>query len=71
MTVRRLDTYTLIYSGSDKTESYPSLESAMAAAERHVGNRSYAKPFPGENTYLYGFGDGETVIMVRQDVTFS
>ncbi len=36
---------------------------AMHEAERIVGNRSYAKIPDG---YLYGRGDGNTVVMLRE-----
>lgn len=44
-----------------------SLEQAMRLAAAYVGNNAYAKPFPNENTYLYGPGDGSTMVMIRKD----
>lgn len=53
--------------GDDKTEApaHESVGPAIARAERIVGNRAGACPFPDRSTYLYGPGDGTTSVMVR------
>jgi hypothetical protein len=43
------------------------LAQARAIAADHVGNHSANKPFPGEDTYLYGPGDGTVSVMVRPE----
>lgn len=40
---------------------------AHRVAQEHVGNRSYTKPFPNEPTYLYGPGDGTTIVTMRRE----
>jgi hypothetical protein len=68
----RLDTASVIYLDEtpSRTENYASLGEARRVAERYVGNRSYSKPFPNEENYLYGDGTGVTTVMVQQDVQF-
>jgi hypothetical protein len=44
-----------------------SLAQAKAIASDHVGNNNYTKPFPDEETYLYGPGDGTCYVMVRPE----
>jgi hypothetical protein len=70
MAVKRLETYTCYFLNSNTEKQYPTREAALAAAERYVGNRRYAKPIPADDTYLFGPGDGTTSVMVRQDVEF-
>jgi hypothetical protein len=43
------------------------LKQAQSIAAGHVGNNRPAKPFPNEDTYLYGPGDGTTCIIVREE----
>ena len=67
----RLKTFTCYYQdGSDQKVQHPSLAEAMAAAEKFCGNNRYNKPFPNEETYLYGPGNGVTSIMIRQDCEY-
>ena len=68
MAVRFLETATCYLTADDSKQTYPTMAQARAAAEAFVGNRSAAKPFPSEETYLYGPGNGEVSVMVRQDV---
>ena len=63
-------TYFCHFVESKTTKDFPSLEAAQQAAVEFVGNSSYAKPFPRENTYFYGPGDGTTTVMVREHVRF-
>ena len=67
MTVVKLGTWTVQFLNSDTEKQFPDKESAMSAAAAYVGNTRYAKPFPREDTYLYGPGNGETSCVVRQD----
>jgi len=71
MTIIRKGTFTVHFMDSNTEKQFPTLESAMAAAEAYVGNRSYAKPFRDEPTMLYGPGDGTTSVMIREDVDFT
>lgn len=66
----RKETYTLIHTDTNAKKQFPNKEEAMTAAENSVGNRSFAKPFPNDETYLFGPGDGTTSIMVKQDSEF-
>lgn len=68
MVIKRLNTATCYFHNSDTKKSFPSVPAARAAAEAYVGNTRFAKPFPNEETYLYGPGDGTTTVMVRQDI---
>lgn len=43
------------------------LQQAQAIAADHVGNNSPAKPFPSENIFFYGPGDGTTTVVVRKE----
>jgi hypothetical protein len=70
MAVKYLDSFTVYPTGSDEKIKFDSLHEAQAYVERIVGNRSFAKPFPNEKTYLYGPGNGDTTHMIRQDCTF-
>jgi hypothetical protein len=58
--------YICYFQLSDTQLEFATLEAARAAAEAYVGNRSAAKPFPSEDTYLYGPGNGDTTVMVRR-----
>ncbi len=71
MTIIHKDTYTCYFINSNTEKAFPSLKEAQAAAEAYCGNRRYVKPFPSEETYLYGPGNGETSVMVRQDIEFA
>jgi len=71
MGVKRLTTYTCYFINSNTEKQFPSRETALAAAEAYVGNRSYAKPIKTDDVYLFGPGDGTTSVMVRQDVLFT
>ena len=66
-----LKTATCYFTNSETEKQFSSFEEAVAAAERYVGNNNYVKPFPTENTRLYGPNDGTTSVMVRQDVDHS
>lgn len=48
--MKRLDTFTVQFMDSDTEKQFPDKASAMAAASRYVGNSSYAKLFPREET---------------------
>lgn len=58
--------YTVYYTNSDTTREVDTLEEARKLAEKYVGNSSATKPFPQEDTYLYGPGDGTTSVMVQE-----
>lgn len=58
--------YVCMFLNSETEKEFPDLASAQLAAEKYCGNRRYAKPFPNEDTYLYGPGDGTTSVMVRK-----
>jgi hypothetical protein len=70
MAITRLATYTCYILADDSQRQFPTRQAALDFAAATVGNRSYAKPIPAEDTYLFGPGDGTTSIMVRQDVEF-
>jgi hypothetical protein len=53
------------YDGSPDRE-FDTLDGAQRAAAEHAGCPRYNKPFPNEDTYLYGPGDGTTTVMVRR-----
>ena len=72
MAILRKGTFTLTFlDENNREETYATLPEAHAAAQRHVGNRSYARPFAHEPTFLYGPGDGTTTLMIREDVEFT
>jgi len=66
----RKGTFTCRFMNSDTSKTFPSLEEAMKAAEQYCGNSSCSKPFPQENTFFYGPGDGTTSVMIREDIEF-
>jgi len=68
--VKHLDTFTVYDWGSNKQTQFSSLREAQRYVEGIVGNRAYRKPFPHEQTYLYGPEDGTTSHMIRQDTEF-
>ncbi len=57
--------YSVRFLESDETQVANDLAAALKVASDHVGNNSYAQPFPG--TYLFGPGDGTTSVMVRRE----
>ncbi len=69
--ITRKGTFTVRYMDEDREEHFATEREAHIAAQDHVGNRSAARCFPNENTYLYGPGDGTTSVMVREDVDFA
>jgi hypothetical protein len=71
MTIARKGTYTVHYQDTGYKRQFSKLRDALNAAENHVGNSSFAKPFPEEDTYFYGPGDGTTSVIVREDVEFT
>jgi hypothetical protein len=71
MAIIHKPTFTCHFVNSDTEKQFPDKASALAAAEAYCGNRSCVKPFPREETYLFGPGDGTTSVMVRQDIEFS
>ena len=71
MAVIRKQTATCYFVNSGTERNFPSVEDARTFAENYVGNRSCNKPFPNEDTYMYGPGDGTTSVMVRRDIEFT
>ena len=67
----RKPSFTCHFLNSGTEKSFSTRAEALAAAEQYCGNRSYARPFPAEETYLFGPGDGTTSVMVRQDIEFA
>ena len=49
-----------------KEQFYSSLDLALKAAGKLVGNTRFSKPFPSEHTYLFGPGDGSCSHTVKQ-----
>jgi len=70
MTIVRKNTFTVQFLNSDTEKQFSTKEAAMAAAIAYGGNAQYAKPFPNDDTYMYGPGNGETSVIVRRDVEF-
>jgi len=70
MPIVHKDTFTVYFLNSDTEKQFAGKPEAMAAAMVYVGNSSYAKPFPNEDTYFYGPGDGTTSVIVRRDFEF-
>lgn len=71
MAIIHKGTYFVQFMGEDdKIERGLTRAQAMALAEKHVGNSSYIKPFPDDECYLFGPGDGTTSVMVREEVEF-
>lgn len=70
MDIKRLGTFTAFFLNSDTQKSFPSLKEAQDAAEQYCGNNVYSKPFPGEESYSYGPGDGTTSVMIRENIEF-
>ncbi len=68
--VVRTGNYICIYYDTDKKEIFSTLDEARQAAEKYCGNNVYNKPFPDEETYLYGPGDGTTSVIIRAEVHF-
>lgn len=71
MTVKYLNTYTVYFMISDTEKEFPDKMSALKAAEDYAGCNRYTKPFPNEDTWIFGPGDGSVSIMVRRDVDYS
>ena len=63
-------TYTVRFMDNNTSRTFASLQEAQEVAEEYCGNGSYNKPFPAENTFLYGPGDGTTTVMIREDIEF-
>jgi hypothetical protein len=70
MAIRYLETATVYFVGADVEKKFPSLDAALNYAAAHVGNWSYNKPWPNEDLYLFGPGNGDTSVTVRRDVEF-
>jgi hypothetical protein len=68
MSIVYLESATVHFMSSDTKKTFPSVAEARAAAEAYVGNRAAAKPFPTEETYFYGPGNGDTTVTVMQDI---
>lgn len=71
MTVTHKDTFTCYFLNSETEKTFESKEAALSAAKGYCGNNRWIKPFPREETYMFGPGDGTTSVMVRQDITFT
>lgn len=71
MTIIRKGTYTVNYQETGDKRQFSSLRAALDVAAAHVGNHSFAKPWPEEDTYFYGPGDGTTSVIVREDIEFA
>lgn len=70
--ITRLHTFSCYFvNENNRQERFNSLREAMLRAEKYVGNRSYARPIPNENTFFYGPGDGTTSVLIREDIEFS
>jgi hypothetical protein len=70
MAIIHKSTFTCYFHNSDTEKQFPSLAEAQKAAESYCGNNRSTKPFPDEETYLYGPGDGSVSVMIRQDIEF-
>lgn len=68
MTIKYLSTYTVHNMVDDSNKTFASSGEAHSYCQRLCGNSRYVKPFPEENTYLYGPGNGDTTLMIRQDI---
>ncbi len=62
-----LDTYSIVIPDTGDKIPFPNKEAAMKAASAMVGNHAHAKPFPNQETFFYGPGDGTTTLFVNQD----
>jgi hypothetical protein len=58
--------YTVYYLNTETERNFSDLTSAKSAAENFCGNGRYNKPFPNEEVFLYGPGDGTTSVMIRR-----
>lgn len=65
------DTYTVYYLDSNTQRDGLTATEAHTLAAQHVGNRSYSKPIPTDETYAYGPGDGTTSVIIRREWEFS
>ncbi len=65
----RKGTYFVRFMDSDETRAGLTLAEAQRAAEEFCGNSSYSR-IPGENSFLYGPGDGTVSVMVREEIEF-
>lgn len=68
MTVKYLKSATAYFLASGTEKQFPSMAAARKAAEAYVGNRLCTKMFMDEEAFLYGPGNGDTTVMVRQDI---
>jgi hypothetical protein len=69
--IRHKTTYTCHFVDTQTDTPCANRDEALRMAAAHVGNWSYTKPFPREETYLFGPGDGTTSVLVRQDFDFA
>lgn len=69
--IKRLSTFTCHFMDTGTRTTYATLDEAKDAAAEVCGNRSFARPFPKEQTYLCGAGDGTTSVIIRQDIEFT
>jgi hypothetical protein len=58
--------FTIYYFDTNTEATFPDKASALKAAQDYVGNNRPTKPFPNEETYLYGPGDGTCTLMIRR-----
>ena len=68
MTIKYTGKYVVHFVNSETKRVVDNEEEAHRIAQEYVGNRSFNKPFPNENTYLYGPGNGETSVMIRAEI---
>jgi len=68
--MQRTGKYICYFLQSDTNKEFDSLQLALEAARKYVGNAAYTKPFPHEETYLFGPGDGTTSVTVREKIIF-
>lgn len=60
ITRHRTGRFILHVIGTDETRTFQSLDRAMNQAYRLVGNKRFTRPFPTEDRFLLGPGDGTT-----------
>lgn len=68
--IKYKSTYFLHRVSTNETIEGLTLAEAKAKAEAICGNRSYARPIPGEECYILGPGDGTTECMIRREFDF-
>ena len=68
VTITKTGRFFVFFMDSGQTLYFDSEAEAHKVAQAYVGNSAASQPFPNENTYMYGPGDGTASVMVREEL---